>query len=250
MRTVLRQFRAVRQLVATAVAFLAALLVVSCAPAFAGEMTPSGPGVDTALVVSIDVSSSVNEKRFNLQLEGIAKALEDREVINSILGGPAGQVMISVVTWADHARIAVPFTLVKSQADATALAAKVRALPQQDGEFTCLAKMMRFVADKVLVRLPVPATKTIIDVSGDGSDNCNSGGLLEASRTDLVNGGATINGLPILEGETAADLEQWYEQNVIGGIGAFLMPAAGYDDFARAFRQKFLIEMSQLRDGD
>ena len=202
--------------------------------------------VDTALIISIDVSSSVNERRYRLQLEGIAAALEDPSVIESILTGPGGNILVSVVTWADSARLAVPWTLIKGKEDAARLAAKIRAIDQQEGKFTCVAKMMRYVANKVIVRLPTRALKTIVDVSGDGPDNCNSTGLLERSRTDLVTSGTTINGLPILEGRTAEGLDAWYRDNVIGGSSAFIMPANGYDDFARAFRQKFIIEISQL----
>jgi hypothetical protein len=59
-----------------------------------------------------------------------------------------------------------------------------------------------------------------------------------------VLGGVTINGLPILEGDEAATLEDWYMQHVIGGPAAFLVPALGFPDFERAMRKKFLVEVS------
>ena len=237
--------RCSKRLTAVRLAFAAATAVVCGNPGFAGSMTPTASKVDTALVISVDVSSSVNAQRFNLQLEGIASALEDRNVVNSILSGPEGRILVSLVSWADHPRLALPFAVIASPQDATAFAARVRTLQQQDGEFTCMGRMMRFVADDVIAKLPAKASKTIIDVSGDGPDNCNSEVLLEASRKDIITSGATINGLPILEGATAAGLEDWYRQNVIGGPAAFSMPANGYGDFARAFRQKFIVEMSQ-----
>ena len=42
-----------------------------------------------------------------------------------------------------------------------------------------------------------------------------------------------------------AELEQWYADHVIGGPFAFVLPAQGYGDFARAIRRKFLVEISQ-----
>jgi hypothetical protein len=63
-------------------------------------------------------------------------------------------------------------------------------------------------------------------------------------RDEIVGYGATINGLPILEGEEANTLKQWYRENVIGGQGSFLMPAQGFGDFGRAIRQKFVVEVS------
>ncbi len=202
--------------------------------------------VDTALVISIDVSSSVNDDRYRLQLEGIAAALEDQSVIQTILSGPLGNIIVSVVTWADDPKLAIPWTIIEKAEDAKRLANRIRGLSQQEGKFTCLGGMMRYTSDKVLFRLPVPANKIVIDISGDGPDNCSSGNLIENTKRDLIAAGATINGLPILEGPTSEGLEEWYRENVIGGNAAFIMPAEGYNDFARAFRQKFIIEMSSL----
>ncbi len=202
------------------------------------------PQVDTALILSVDVSSSVDEKRYHLQMEGIAAALEDESVINAVLGGPNGRILISMVTWADKAKLSVPWTVIANAGDAKALANTIRTLPQQEGEFTCLARMLRYVADKVVARMPTRAAKIVVDVSGDGPDNCNTGQLLETSRADLFGGGVTINGLPILEGKDAGTIEAWFKDNVIGGPGAFLVPSVGYEDFARAFRQKFVVEVS------
>ncbi len=212
---------------------------------FAALAQEDPPQVDTALILSVDVSSSVDEKRYHLQMEGIAAALEDESVINAVLGGPNGRILIAMVTWADKAKLSVPWTVISNAGDAKALANTIRTLPQQEGEFTCLARMLRYVADKVVARMPTRAAKIVVDVSGDGPDNCNTGSLLETARADLFGGGVTINGLPILEGKDAATIEGWFKENVIGGPGAFLVPSVGYDDFARAFRQKFVVEVSQ-----
>ena len=39
-------------------------------------------------------------------------------------------------------------------------------------------------------------------------------------------------------------MDEWFKENVIGGFGAFSIPADGYGDFARAMRSKFLVEIS------
>lgn len=202
------------------------------------------PKVDAALILSVDTSSSVDEKRYHLQMEGIAAALEDDNVIKTILGGANGSILISMVTWADKAKLSVPWTTISNADQAKALAMTIRKLPQQEGEFTCLARMLRYVADKVVARLPARAEKIVVDVSGDGPDNCNTGQLLETSRADLFGSGVVVNGLPILEGKDAASIEDYYKDHVIGGPGAFLVAAKGFEDFARAFRQKFVVEVS------
>ena len=224
----------------------------------------SSEEVDTALIVAIDVSNSVDEKRYKLQMEGIAQALEDPGVIQAIVGGAKGGILFSLVTWSDQPTVNLPWTHIASEADAKAAAKKVRAMPRQGGEFTCMSRMMRVVSDKIVPQIPSKAAKVVLDVSGDGKDNCNSQEPIEAVRDELVKYGVTVNGLPILEnagpemvtpgapssqsylpGKQQVDpLEQWFTDNVKGGPGSFVLPANGYADFGRAIRQKFVLEVS------
>ena len=202
--------------------------------------------VDTALVVSVDVSSSVDDRRYDLQLEGIATALEDPGVQDAILNGPRGAILLSVVTWSDRPSIDVPWTRIASREDARRYAALVRKVPRNKGNFTCLARMLKFVNDKVLAQVPVQAFRTVVDVSGDGKDNCNPARPVSAIRDEINSYGTTVNGLPILEGREAETLEGWYTENVQGGLGSFVLPALGFKDFGRAIRQKFVIEISRF----
>ena len=70
-----------------------------CLPAEGGE---GADEVDTALIVAVDVSNSVDDKRYRLQMEGIAQALEDPGVIQAIVGGAKGGILFSMITWADR----------------------------------------------------------------------------------------------------------------------------------------------------
>lgn len=200
--------------------------------------------VDTALIVSVDVSNSVDENRYRLQMEGIAKALEDPEVLKAILNGPQGGILFAMVTWADKPKLALPWNHITSKEDALAVAAKVRALPRQTGEFACLSGMLRSISDKVVPQIPARALRTVVDVSGDGKENCNPQEPPALVRDELAASGVTINGLPILEGDEGPILEGWYRENVMGGPGSFILPANGFGDFGRAIRQKFMIEIS------
>jgi hypothetical protein len=224
----------------------------------------SSDEVDTALIVAIDISNSVDENRYKLQMEGIAQALEDPSVIQAIVGGAKGGILFSLVTWSDQPTVSLPWTHIASEADAKAAAKKVRAMPRQGGEFTCMSRMMRVVSDKIVPQIPSKAAKVVLDVSGDGKDNCNSQEPVELVRDELVKYGVTVNGLPILEnagpeivtpgapstqsylpGKQKVDpLEQWFTDSVKGGPGSFVLPANGYADFGRAIRQKFVLEVS------
>lgn len=200
--------------------------------------------VDTALVVAVDVSNSVDEKRYRLQMEGIAKALEDPAVLKAIFNGPQGGILFSMMAWSDRPNFIVPWQRISNKEEAMAVAAKVRRLPHLGGEFTCLSKMLRNVSDKIVPQLPAQALRVVVDVSGDGKDNCNPKEPVSLVRDELVSYGVTVNGLPILEGDEAETLEGWYHENVKGGSGGFVLPASGYNDFGRAIRQKFVIEIS------
>lgn len=214
--------------------------------------------VDTALIVSVDVSNSVDENRYRLQMEGIAKALEDESVVNAIAGGAAGGILFSMVTWADRPAVAVPWTRITDKASAAELAAKIRKLPQQGGEFTCMTKMLRSVNDKIVPQIPGKPGRIVVDVSGDGPDNCNADEPIDKVRDELVASGVTVNGLPILvepepgkeqmplPGAGGLSVEAWYRAHVMAGPGAFVLPAQGYSDFGRAIRQKFIVEISGI----
>jgi Protein of unknown function (DUF1194) len=218
-----------------------------------------GAPVDTALVVSVDISNSVDDARYHLQMEGIAKALEDPGVIEAITGGSGGGILFSMVTWADTPSFVIPWIRITNKADSFAVAKRVRALQRQGGEFTCMTRMLRSANDKIVPQIPAKASRIIIDVSGDGPDNCNADETIETVRNELVSNGVTINGLPILL-DTPEDsallpkaipggpppLEQWYREHVMAGPGSFVLPAQGYGDFERAIRQKFVIEVSGL----
>ncbi|HTZ78866.1 MAG TPA: DUF1194 domain-containing protein [Stellaceae bacterium] len=224
----------------------AAALVAALSFGGAASSSAHAQAVDVGLVLAVDVSGSVNGERYGLQMNGIADAFEDRSVQDAILSGPRHAIAITLVQWSDKPKISVPWTVIASVGDAAAFAAKVRSAPRLASEFTCMAQMMRFVADKVLPRIPRRADRTVVDVSGDGHDNCNPPVPVDAVRDELTGGLVTINGLPILEGDEAETLASWYRDHVIGGAGAFLLPAAGFRDFGRAIRQKFITEVSAL----
>lgn len=223
---------------AAIVAALLALMPARAARA-ASEM------VDTALVLAVDVSQSVDDARFALQMEGIAKAFEDPEVQRSIFSGPHRALFVTLVEWSDKAAVAVPWTLIASPEDAAGFAATLRRTPRHGAEFTCMSRALQVIGDKVLPFLPMPANRTVIDVSSDGHDNCNLSPTVETLRDELAAAGITINGLPILEGDEAATLADWYKAHVIGGPSAFIVPAHGYQDFERAMRRKFVTEISE-----
>jgi hypothetical protein len=82
----------------------------------------------------------------------------------------------------------------------------------------------------------------VIDVSGDGANN--RGRPAEHARDDAVRDNIGINGLPILALEPY--LDRYYYDRVIGGPGAFMIPAESYDTFSEAILKKLIMEIAAL----
>lgn len=230
-------------------------------------------GVDTALILAVDVSNSVDDVRYKLQMEGIAQALEDNAVIDAITSGPNGGIALALVTWADRAEVSIPWRVVRNKTDALDFARAVRGVPQITGEYTCTSRMLEHVGEIIVPSIPLKASRIVLDVSGDGIDNCGPPGESAIMRDRLVRQDVTVNGLPIIvKGENeivgagayrapgyglrelpygpdteVTTLDVWYREQVIGGPFAFLITANGFDDFGRAFRQKFVTEVSSSR---
>lgn len=223
------------------IARLAALLLCATLASAAQARTER---VDLGLVLAIDVSDSIDATRYHLQMDGIAAAFDSAEVRASILSGPRHAILVAVVQWSNKPTLSQPWTLIASADDVHAFADRLRAMNRADNSFTCMSVALRSIADKLLTQLPVPADRLAVDVSGDGHDNCNPPEPVDHVRDELALAGVSVNGLPILEGDEADTLEAWYRTHVIGGPNAFLIPAAGFDDFERAIRHKFVTEIS------
>ena len=58
--------------------------------------------------------------------------------------------------------------------------------------------------------------------------------------------GFELKGLLIGPGTAQSTMDAWYRETVIGGPSGFLIAAQGFEDFGRAFRQKFVTEISAL----
>ena len=90
--------------------------------------------------------------------------------------------------------------------------------------------------------------RRVIDVSGDGANN--SGPLVTPMRDEVIAAGITINGLPIMLKRANAgtmdikNLDVYYEDCVIGGPGAFMVPIRERSKFIEATRTKLVLEVA------
>jgi hypothetical protein len=142
--------------------------------------------------------------------------------------------------WSDGYTVVVPWTILRTLDDALALAHRITETSRSPGFSTELSLAMLAAAD-LLDACPCEAATRIVDVSGDGPNNGPVSTPL--ARNAVVARGIRVNGLPIVT-PSEPDLAQWYKANVIGGAGAFLEVANGFEDFARAMRRKFQLEIA------
>ena len=209
----------------------AAALLAASAPA---------AGAGLALVLAVDVSVSVTSDSYLLQRNGIARAFENPSLVGAISAVPRG-IEALVLEWSDPDRIAVTvgWTRLADAESAAAFAAAVRAMKRSSEGLTAIGPAL-LAAAAAFDHTPEPATRRIIDISGDGMANF---GLPPAvARDRIVAAGITINGLAILTEEPW--LEAYYRSNVIGGPGAFVVAARDFRSFADAILRKLAQEIA------
>ena len=198
--------------------------------------------VDLALVLAVDASGSVDQYRFELQKQGYAGAFRSPRVLKAIRSGAAQAIAVTMVQWTGPLmqNQVIGWTVIKDEASAHAFAAVIDATPRRlFGGGTSISGAIDY-ARLLLIQGPYAAARRVIDVSGDGANNRGRSVIL--ARDEAVAEGIGINGLPILALEP--DLDRYYYDNVIGGPGAFMIPADTYETFADAVLKKLVMEIA------
>jgi uncharacterized protein DUF1194 len=229
-------------------AALCTILVLAATPVGAQQQTPpqaprpAQTNVALALVLAVDASGSVSNDRFELQKQGYAAAFRNRQVLNSIRSLATQSIAVTVMQWTGpqlHFQT-VDWTLAKDEASVNALAGAIDASERQlFGGGTSISGAIDY-SRVLLAASPFLGVRRVIDVSGDGANN--RGRPVTLARDEAVRDGISINGLPILALEP--DLDRYYYDNVIGGPGAFMIPARNYDTFADAILKKLITEVA------
>ncbi|KMK67555.1 DUF1194 domain-containing protein [Puniceibacterium sp. IMCC21224] len=210
------------------VAAVHALLLVS--PAFA---------CDIALLLTMDVSNSVDSGEYRLQIDGLADALRDSEIAEKLV---RGEVALAVVQWSgpDRQELSVPWTRMRTLLDVARLSDRTRLLPRafilSD---TAPAEALSFSLSQF--RAVPDCERKVIDISGDGTPN--SGSDVGPQRRQAERMGVTINGLAIESLGIA--ITNFYRRNLITRDG-FVITARGHRDYPRAIRLKILREITKI----
>jgi hypothetical protein len=209
--------------------------------------------VDLMLVLAADVSRSIDDEEFNLQRKGYAAAMTDPQVLRAISGGRHHAIAITFLEWsgASDQNVIVDWTVVRDEEAAAAIASTIVAAPRSFVGRTSISAAIDFAVHR-LQAAPAESDRRVIDVSGDGTSN--SGRSVTEARDDAVAAGITINGLAIANNRSSpgyafhtqppGGLPKYYQENVIGGPGAFLISVEDFHSFADAITRKLVAEIA------
>ena len=218
----------------------AAVIAILCATGVA-RAEPVG----TALVLLIDVSGSIDNTEYDLQKDGIAGAFRDPAVVKAIWNQPYGRMAVAVVEWSDTATVVLPWTMIEDEGSSVRFAGMVDHIERTSRGSTALGTAIAFAVE-LFDACGCEAARRVIDVSGDGVNN--SGAVTSSMGRDIaVQRGIIVYGLPITGDGSDVGLYQHYDSEVKGGQGAFVVEANGFEDFARALRQKLVLEIAYAR---
>jgi Ca-activated chloride channel family protein len=194
---------------------------------------------ETALILTIDVSNSVDPGEWQLQRDGLATALQDQEVIDALVQNEAA---LMVVQWSGEEKqeVTIPWTRIRSALDVAQLAQVAAKMPRAFVlSDTAPAEAIYFSLaqfDDVM-----DCRRKVIDVSGDGTPN--SGRDVATARNTAERQGVTINGIAIESMGVA--ITGFYLRTIVTRNG-FVITARQHRDYPRAIRQKLIRELSRV----
>ncbi|MDB5490052.1 MAG: hypothetical protein JWQ58_3767 [Reyranella sp.] len=227
-------------------ALVGSLAALATGTSSARAQTP----VDLQLVLAVDVSRSIDEVEAELQRRGYIEALTNDRVVDAILSGENKRIAICYTEWAGtHFQVVViDWTVIDSPGAARRFAEKLAEASRTSQSWTAVGAALAHAGQR-FENSPFVAKRRVIDVSGDG--RTNDGPPAEIVRDKLVSQGIVVNGLPVMMNRNNfgrppdLELDKYYEENVIGGPGSFMIVADNFDHFGRAVRTKLVREISE-----
>ena len=231
------------------ICFLAVVL-----PVLAGARARA-EDVDVALVLVTDVSRSIDDSEFALEKDGYAAAFTSEQVLTAIKAGPLGSIAVAYVEFAGNyeVRTVLDWTVISDQASARAFTDRLDAAPRSFWGRTSISAGID-QAMQLFAETGVQATRRVIDVCGDGTNN--AGREATEARDDALQAGVTINGLTIINDHPVSwtfahvqppgGLPNYYRENVTGGPGSFVLEIHDFSTFGDAMTRKLVNEIAAL----
>jgi hypothetical protein len=209
--------------------------------------------VDLTLVLVDDVSRSIDDSEFDLQKHGYAAAFTDPEVLTAIKSGAIGAIAVQYIEFASsyEVKTIVDWTVIRDDATAKAFADKFLAADRSAWGRTAIGSGIE-AAMKSLATSGFESQRRVIDVCGDGTNN--NGPDVGSVRDEAVEKGITINGLAIINDHPVSwtyahvqppgGLDNYYRENVAGGVGTFVLVVHDFQSFGAAIKRKLINEIA------
>ncbi len=203
-------------------------------------LTTPAPACETALVLAVDISGSIDAGEYAIQMQGLAFALGDPNVVEALV---QGQVALSVVHWSGSGRqvVAMPWQRMLTPGAVARFAERAAALPRAfTASDTAVGEAIAFSAAQFAA--VSDCRRRVIDISGDGPEN--AGFTAPRARAEAVAQGIEINALAIEDPGGSAPVTAFYARWVISPQG-FVMTARSIDAYPETLRQKLLRELAR-----
>jgi hypothetical protein len=220
------------------------LSVLAATAAFAED-------VDLELVFLADSSGSIDSAETAFQRQGHADALLHPDVISAIRQGVLGRIAVTYVEWGDmyHQDVVVPWTIVDGADAAKTFKDKLMEAPRRAFGYNAIGSALA-KGQQLMESNDIRGGRRVMDLAGDSANSWDGIPIREA-RDAAVAAGMVINGLPILCREKDCggrpveyDVEKAFEDQIIGGPGAFVVTAKDRESFELAVRRKLILEIA------
>ena len=215
--------------------FLLSIIVafgLTSTPGF-GQTVP----VDLELAFVVDASGSIDENEKLRRRQGYAEALTHPRIQRAIISGILVRIGVAFIEFSAYGceRLSVQWTTVDGSQSATAFGRKLLVLDYDP----CLggnaaADALAFAA-QLMDEKNFEGTRRVIDISGDGPNTL--GMSLRGVRRDVLRRDITINAV-VLERLEMPELPDYFRDEVIGGLGAFMVEAKNHASFSAAILKK------------
>jgi hypothetical protein len=233
----------------TASTLLIALgLMAFAIPAAAGGISESDArlSTDANIITAIDDSSSIYLVERTLEYSGLSRSVMDPGFLTRVASGPNGRVGFAVFTWSSDGKIdvIVPWMIIATAHDASVASAMLLKAADIDPakrftvRWTDIALAIRAAAAMTQVS-PYIASHTFINICSDGISN--SGESPQAARDRVVDEDVTISAVLLGNRPGLAD---YYARNVVGGVGAFILPISDTAAASKLLIRKFRMDLT------
>ncbi len=219
-------------------------VALSVGLAFGSLTAASAATVDTVLSLVIDVSGSIDGGEYDLQMKGYEDAFRDSSIQNAITdtdgGNRNGSIAVNLIQFGTSASERLGFFVIDSAQKATDFADAIAGVTRHSSTLTGIGEGIQLASSTITDWLKDnSASRAVIDVSGDGTNNA---GIAPSTARDaaLAADVDAINAIAI----QSASLQDYFDNNVVGGTNSFSLFASDFDDFDSAIKRKLRAEIT------